>query len=99
MMLHSYPFDTQACFMNIGSYALTEQILDKDWLHRNGVTFNKEVELTSFELVNIETIRYAKYFSTGTFPAAKVIVFLKRHIGFYNLQVSLILDVLVSTHF
>ena len=89
MSLYDYPFDTQICSMDIGSYALTADILDIEFIDsENPVEFHREVELVSFDLLGFSVNKYNETFSTGTYSAVKIDFTFRRNIGFYILQVS-----------
>ena len=64
-------------------------MLQFEWLENNDVTFQKDIELTSFKLVNVEKIIYENIFYSDTYPAMKITLYLKRYISFYILQVRL----------
>ena len=87
MRLNSYPFDTQMCSMDIGSYAHTIDILHFGFIQSTPVEFYREIELTSFELKDFYAEKRNETFSTGTFPAVQIIFQLKRYVSFYILQV------------
>ena len=89
MSLYDYPFDTQICSMDIGSYALTVEVLDIDSMDpENPVELHREVELVSFDLLGFSVRRYNETFTTGTYPAVKIDFTFKRNVGFYILQVN-----------
>ncbi len=84
MLLQTYPFDTQKCSMNIGSYAYNLSFLEFAWRDNIAVELNEEVELTSFELVKVETSK-DEFFG---FSKGKITFHMRRHSGFYVLQVG-----------
>ena len=93
MNLHDYPFDTQTCSMDIGSYSLTTDVLAMDFIHGPGseyspVEFDSNVELVSFDLLGHTINIYNETFSTGTYQAIKINFIFKRSTGFYILQVN-----------
>ena len=89
MSLYDYPFDTQICHMDIGSYALTMDVLDIDFMDsENPVELHREVELVSFDLLGFSVRRYSEIFIMGTYPAVRIDFTFKRNVGFYILQVN-----------
>ena len=85
-MLHDYPFDIQTCLLNIGSFSLNSDNLEIGFMEPP-VEFYKEVELTSFDLVEVDAIAGKETFSTGTFPAVRISFKFRRYLSFYILQV------------
>ena len=91
MMLHDYPFDIQICSLNIDSFSLGSEILEIGFFEIP-VEFDKDVELTSFELLEIDVQAGEVTFSTGTFPSVTITFKFRRYLSFYILQVGKNLD-------
>ena len=87
MKFQNYPFDIQTCYAEIGSFAFTSDIIDIGFMSPP-VEFYNKVELTTFELVNVETEQENLTIVSGTYQQVKIIFTLKRLVHFYILQVK-----------
>ena len=98
MDLHDYPFDTQECTLNIGSFAYSSETLEFDF-EETPVEFYRDLELTSFKLLDVDTKSSKETLTTGTFPAVRIGFKFRRYLSFYVLQVgSLVLHKRTGTN-
>ena len=88
MKLQHYPFDIQKCHMDISTFSLTNDRLKFGFLDSPPVDFYRETELTSFELLDVETQERNITVRSGTYNSLMIIFKFRRFINFYILQVT-----------
>ena len=84
----NYPFDVQICHMDISSVAFTTDLLKFAFFNSSPFQLNSEIELTSFEPLEIYTEEKNRTLDNGIYHAVKIIFKFKRFINFYILQVK-----------
>ncbi|KAK3859136.1 hypothetical protein Pcinc_034718 [Petrolisthes cinctipes] len=93
-----YPFDAQSCNANISSYAYTDDVIQYEWVDRNPIDAERDLEIAQFDLIGKDCTSYTQYFTTGNFSGLSVFFFLRRQNGYHVLQtyVPTILIVVIS---
>ncbi|CAH3027949.1 unnamed protein product [Porites evermanni] len=78
MELHHFPFDSQECFLKIGSYAYTIEDIIYKWKYNN-------IEVGATRTAQFDVYKGSLSSSVDIYKT--VTYFLKRHIGYYLIQV------------
>ena len=86
MKLQNYPFDIQMCYMDISTVAFTRDLLQ---FHDSApVDFYSDIELTSIELLEVDTENRNLSVKSDTYDSVMIIFKFRRFINFYILQVK-----------
>ncbi|TMW50268.1 hypothetical protein DOY81_004649, partial [Sarcophaga bullata] len=87
MELINFPMDHQSCPLVIGSYGYTSRQLVYEWKDSNAVSFVPGMTLNQFDLISMRSrnISYAR--REGEFSTLHVAFDLKRHTGYFLIQV------------
>ena len=91
MKLQNYPFDTQMCYMVMGSFTFTADLMKFEYFKSPPVDFHSDIEMTSFELLQVNIEESNVTAKSGTFHTLKIIFKLRRFINFYIIQVNIFL--------
>ena len=74
--------------MDITSFTFTADVLKLGFLSEPAVDFYNDIELTTFELLEINTQESNLTVKSGTFHTLKILFKLRRFVNFYFLQVK-----------
>ena len=91
MKLKNYPFDIQMCYMDISNVSFTRDLLQFRFHDSAPVDFYSDIELTSIELLEIDTQKRNLSVKSDTYDSVMIIFKFRRFINFYILQVKKIL--------
>ena len=88
MDFRSYPFDLQNFVSEIASYSYTTEQVNLTFAE-HPVSFDKDMRITGFYLIEVRTENRheGELTAAGTFPRLRIILALKRSVGYYILQV------------
>ncbi|XP_043067116.2 gamma-aminobutyric acid receptor alpha-like [Drosophila bipectinata] len=88
MELNNFPMDRQSCPLVIGSYGYTKKQLVYEWQNNNdAVTFVPGMTLNQFDLINMMYRNSTSARREGIFSVLHVAFNLKRHTGYFLIQV------------
>ncbi|XP_064555387.1 gamma-aminobutyric acid receptor subunit alpha-6 [Drosophila montana] len=88
MELKSFPMDRQSCPLIIGSYGYTNQQLVYEWQnHDDAVSFVPGMTLNQFDLISMMHRNFTSTRREGDFSVLHVAFNLKRHTGYFLIQV------------
>ncbi|XP_046395003.1 gamma-aminobutyric acid receptor subunit alpha-6-like [Ischnura elegans] len=97
MHLRKFPLDSQACPLFIGSYGYTSKDVLYQWQVKGSVGLEPGVELAQYDLVSIATEGEAmEKRGNDSYSVIRVFFFLKRHTGYFMLQVYVPCGLIVS---
>ncbi|XP_071439190.1 gamma-aminobutyric acid receptor subunit alpha-4-like [Hetaerina americana] len=97
MHLRKFPLDSQACPLFIGSYGYNSKDVLYQWQVKGSVGLEPGVELAQYDLVSISTEGEAmEKRGNDTYSVIRVFFFLKRHTGYFMLQVYVPCGLIVS---
>ncbi|XP_034115230.1 gamma-aminobutyric acid receptor subunit gamma-1 isoform X1 [Drosophila albomicans] len=88
MELKNFPMDRQSCPLIIGSYGYTNQQLVYEWQnHDDAVSFVPGMTLNQFDLISMMHRNFTSTRREGDFSVLHVAFNLKRHTGYFLIQV------------
>ncbi|XP_062139722.1 gamma-aminobutyric acid receptor subunit gamma-2 isoform X3 [Drosophila sulfurigaster albostrigata] len=88
MELKNFPMDRQSCPLIIGSYGYTNQQLVYEWQnHDDAVSFVPGMTLNQFDLISMMHRNFTSNRREGDFSVLHVAFNLKRHTGYFLIQV------------
>ncbi|XP_055334260.1 gamma-aminobutyric acid receptor subunit alpha-5-like isoform X2 [Paramacrobiotus metropolitanus] len=89
MKFHSFPMDTQECYLHLASYAYTVEVLQMFWLKERPVSYKKDMDLNQFHLTNVTTIHCRDPFPDGEYPCLKIFFKFERRVAHHLIQTFL----------
>ncbi|CAD7090290.1 unnamed protein product [Hermetia illucens] len=87
MELRNFPMDRQSCPLILGSYAYTSRQLVYEWHSNDAVTFVPGMTLNQFDLISMPHRNFTFTRREGDFSVLHVSFNLKRHTGYFLIQV------------
>ncbi|XP_033244001.1 gamma-aminobutyric acid receptor subunit alpha-6 [Drosophila miranda] len=88
MELKNFPMDRQSCPLIIGSYGYTNQQLVYEWKNQDdAVSFVPGMTLNQFDLISMMHRNFTSTRREGDFSVLQVAFNLKRHTGYFLIQV------------
>jgi len=87
MDLHSFPHDSQKCFLKFGSYSYTSVDITFQWNVTKVDIGTKQ--MAQFDYEGTELSSDVEAFSVGTYSTITVTFFFKRRLGYFLIQVYL----------
>ncbi|CAH2063472.1 unnamed protein product, partial [Iphiclides podalirius] len=87
MELRNFPMDRQSCPLILGSYAYSNQQLVYQWQNSQSVNFVPGMTLSQFDLISFPYRNFTFTRREGDFSVLQVSFNLKRHTGYFLIQV------------
>ncbi|XP_067012120.2 gamma-aminobutyric acid receptor subunit alpha-6 [Anabrus simplex] len=87
MHLRKFPLDSQTCPLVISSYGYTSRDVIYHWQPVGSCEVKENVELAQYDLISITTENGTIHRRTGEYSMIKVNFLMKRHTGYFMLQV------------
>ncbi|KAL9959479.1 hypothetical protein ACROYT_G032805 [Oculina patagonica] len=87
MDLHSFPHDSQACYLKFGSYSYSTEDIVFKWNATDVKVGTKQ--MSQFEYKGSELSSHTDVFPTGNYSIVTVTFFFQRRVGYYLIQVYL----------
>uniref|UniRef100_A0A914XEJ4 Triokinase/FMN cyclase n=1 Tax=Plectus sambesii TaxID=2011161 RepID=A0A914XEJ4_9BILA len=86
MDLKKYPFDTQKCIMQMGSFSFTDASLVFSWFGDSPISINSDIRLAKFYLHGIERLPCSNPHYTGNFSCLRMQYVFTRQLGYHFAQ-------------
>ncbi|XP_071043648.1 gamma-aminobutyric acid receptor subunit alpha-6-like isoform X2 [Parasteatoda tepidariorum] len=87
MMLQNFPMDKQSCPLVFGSYGYTVDHLMYQWESGDAVSLNDGLVLSQYDLIDFPMKNSTISAKTGMFSVLQVNFNLRRHMGYFLIQV------------
>ncbi|GFU19857.1 gamma-aminobutyric acid receptor alpha-like [Nephila pilipes] len=87
MLLQNFPMDKQSCPLVFGSYGYTVDHLRYQWDSNGAVSLNEGLVLSQYDLIDFPMKNATITAKTGMFSVLQVNFNLRRHMGYFLIQV------------
>ncbi|KAG8201342.1 hypothetical protein JTE90_016819 [Oedothorax gibbosus] len=87
MKLENFPMDVQRCPLHIGSFGYSERDIQYRWNPARSVVIASDMKLSMFDVTDTPTGNFSEKQRKGPFSVLMVNFHLKRHMGYFIIEV------------